>query len=384
MIRCRLAPVFLLATACLGELFTSTSRAGDPAQPAPERARYPRSASPLGFAPGSRPRQLEAEAAALAVPTPENARKWLRTLTAEPHVAGTPADHKTALFVRDMLREWGWKADLVPYEVLLNYPRNPPSLQINRPDHKSLVLDEAPLSTDKDSASTQAFPAFHGYGISGTAAGQVVYANYARPDDFAALDKLGISVRDKIVLARYGGNFRGLKVLNAQKHGARGILIYSDPGDDGYAKGDVYPAGPFRPGSAVQRGSVQFLSLGPGDPSTPHGPSIKGADRLPFHPFDGFPTEKSSITFLSDSTRTLPRQGMGSQDRPQARRLLRHDPLAADQLRRGEGDPPSACRPQRALGLARGPAAGLPRGTRSRGGRSSRSRWTTRSARSGT
>ena len=117
--------------------------------------------------------------------------------------------------------------------------------------------------------------------ISGEASGQVVYANYARPEDFTALEKLGISVRDKIVLARYGGNFRGLKVLNAQKHGARGILIYSDPGDDGYAKGDVYPAGPFRPGSAIQRGSVQFLSLGPGDPSTPRGPSVKNADRLP-------------------------------------------------------------------------------------------------------
>src|SRR4029077_16097743 len=120
-----------------------------------------------------------------------------------------------------------------------------------------------------------------------------------------ALDKLGISVRDKIVLARYGGNFRGLKVLNAQKRGARRTLSDSDPGDDGYAKGDVYPAGPFRPGSAVQRGSVQFLSLGPGDPSTPRGPSVKGADRLPIHPFDGFPTEQSSITFLAGSTPTL-------------------------------------------------------------------------------
>src|SRR5438270_5125205 len=95
-------------------------------------------------------------------------------------------------------------------------------------------------------------------------------------------------------------------VREAQKRGAIGVLIYSDPADDGYHKGDVYPAGPFRPGSAVQRGSVQFLSLGPGDPSTPNGPSIKGADRLPFHPFDGFPTEKSNLTFLSNSTRTLP------------------------------------------------------------------------------
>ena len=247
--------------------------------------------SPIGFAPGSRVAQLAAEARALTVPTPENARKWLRTLTAEPHVAGTPADYKTAVFVRDRLQEWGWKTDIVTYEVLLNYPDGEPSLQINRPLFKKLELDEAPLPTDKDSASSDAFGAFHGYGTSGKASGQVVYVNYARPDDFTALEKLGITVKDKIVLARYGGNFRGLKVLNAQKHGARGILIYSDPGDDGYAKGDVYPAGPYRPGSAIQRGSVQFLSLGPGDPSTPHGPSVKNAERLPIDKLYGFPLD---------------------------------------------------------------------------------------------
>ena len=227
----------------------------------------------------------------MTVPTPENARKWLRTLTAEPHVAGTPADHKTAVFVRDRLQEWGWKADLVSYEVLLNYPDGEPSLQIKRPIDKKLRIEEAPLSNDKDSASSDAFGAFHGYGTSGKALGQVVYVNYGRPEDFTALEKLGITVKDKVVLARYGGNFRGLKVLNAQKQGARGILIYSDPGDDGYAKGDVYPSGPYRPGSAIQRGSVQFLSLGPGDPSTPRGPSVKNAQRLPFDRLYGFPTD---------------------------------------------------------------------------------------------
>ena len=231
----------------------------------------------------------------MTVPTPENARKWLKIMTAEPHVAGTQADYRTAVFVRDRLQEWGWKVDLVSYEVLLNYPigKTSPtgktSLQINRPMFKELELDEAPLPTDKDSASSNAFGAFHGYGTSGKASGQVVYINYARPEDFTALEKLGITVKDKVVLARYGGNFRGLKVLNAQKHGARGILIYSDPGDDGYAKGDVYPAGPYRPGSAIQRGSVQFLSHGPGDPSTPRGPSVKNADRLPVDSRFGFP-----------------------------------------------------------------------------------------------
>ncbi len=255
---------------------------------------------PLGFSPVSGPAQLAAEAHAIAVPTPENARKLLRTITTEPHVAGTPADHKLAIFVRDKLSEWGWKAEIQEMEVLLNYPGSPPSLAIERPVAKTLSLDEAPLATDKDSASTAAFGAFHGYGVSGQAKGQVVYANFGRPEDFVSLEKMGIEIKDKIVLVRYGGLFRGLKVRNAQTRGASGILIYSDPADDGFAKGDVYPNGPFRPASAIQRGSVQFLSLGPGDPSTPFGPSVNGAKRLPFDRDNGF-----TLTRLNHS-RDLP------------------------------------------------------------------------------
>jgi N-acetylated-alpha-linked acidic dipeptidase len=249
------------------------------------------SRSIIGFSPGSLEQQRAAEAHALTIPTPENARRWLRILTAEPHVAGTPEDHKTALFVRDKLREWGWKADLEEMEVLLNYPFPgiPPQLVISRPTHKTLALDESPIATDKDSANSKAFGAFHGYGISGEASGQVVYANYGRPDDFAALEKMGIDIKNKIVLVRYGEIFRGLKVYNAQKRGAAGILIYSDPADDGYSKGETYPHGRFRPESAIQRGSVQFLSHGPGDPSTPFGPSLKDAKRIPFHSSYGFP-----------------------------------------------------------------------------------------------
>ena len=257
---------------------------------------------PPGFAPGSRAAQAEAEAHALAVPTPEKARSWLRTLTEEPHVAGTPADHKTALFVRDKLREWGWKADLAEYEVLLNYPR-PRSVQLEivRPQARTLKVTEDPIAADKDSASPDAFPAFHGYGVSGDVTGQVVYANYGRVEDFAALEKMGVEVEGKIVLVRYGELFRGLKVRNAQKRRAKGILIYSDPADDGYAKGDVYPDGPFRPGSAIQRGSVQFLSLGPGDPSTPRGPSVKGAKRLPIDPYHGFTLGPEAYRIATDT-----------------------------------------------------------------------------------
>ena len=115
------------------------------------------------------------------------------------------------------------------------------------------------------------FPAFHGYGASGDASGQVVYVNYGSPADYVRLAGMGVSVEGKIALVRYGGAFRGLKVKEAQDHGALGVLIMSDPADDGYMKGDVYPDGPMRPPSAVQRGSVLFLSKEPGDPSTPGG-----------------------------------------------------------------------------------------------------------------
>ncbi len=241
---------------------------------------------PIGFAPGSKAAQARAEAHALGIPTPDAARAWLRALTEEPHVAGTPADHKTALDLAEKLKSWGWDTEIVEYEVLLNYPTRV-SCEIAGRAAQPLKLTEDPVVADKDSASRDAFPAFHGYGVSGDVTAQVVYANFGRLEDFAVLDKMGIDVRDKIILVRYGELFRGLKVRNAQQKGAKGILIYSDPGDDGFAKGDVFPEGPYRSGSSLQRGSVQFLSLGPGDPSTPGVPSIKGAKRLPIDPRNG-------------------------------------------------------------------------------------------------
>ena len=130
--------------------------------------------------------------------------------------------------------------------------------------------------------------------------GQVVYANYGRAEDFEALEKMGIEVEGKIVLARYGELFRGLKVRNAQKREAKGILIYSDPADDGYAKGDVYPDGPFRPGSAIQRGSVQFLSLGPGDPSTPRRPVDQGCQATPHRSAQRIHARARSVRIAAD------------------------------------------------------------------------------------
>ncbi len=235
---------------------------------------------------------LVQEERAAAIPSPEQARAWLRFLTEEPHVAGTPADYQNALYVRDKLREWGWKADLSEYECLLNYPViESVKLAIVRPDPVDLPVIEEPHPEDKDSASPGAFPAFHGYGASGDVTAQVVYANQGSNEDFDKLATLGIDVKGKIALLRYGGLFRGLKVLNAQRRGAVGVLIFSDPADDGYMRGDVYPKGPYRPQSAIQRGSVQFLSLGPGDPTTPGWPSLRNGKRLPFDPVNGFPLD---------------------------------------------------------------------------------------------
>ncbi|MGH9172839.1 MAG: M28 family peptidase, partial [Vicinamibacterales bacterium] len=168
---------------------------------------------------------------------------------------------------------------MIRYDVFLNHPGSV-SLTLVAPTRLELSLREEPYDVDKDSSTTGMFPAFHGYGASGKVEGEVVYVNYGSPADFERLRGLGISVEGKVTLVRYGGAFRGLKVKESQDRGAVGVLIYSDPADDGYMQGDVYPDGPMRPPSAIQRGSVLFLSHVPGDPSTPSGPSIAGAKRI--------------------------------------------------------------------------------------------------------
>jgi N-acetylated-alpha-linked acidic dipeptidase len=237
------------------------------------------SPAPAGFAPGSVEAHTRAEKVFLETVTPAAARRWLAALTEEPHVAGTPAEKKLADYVLARFKEFGLAAELVRYDVFLNHPKHV-SLKLVSPVEEDLKLREDPYDVDKDSTQDGMFPAFHGYGASGTAEGQVVYVNYGVPADFAALAGMGISVEGRIVLVRYGGAFRGLKVKEAQDRGALGVLIYSDPRDDGYMAGEVYPDGPMRPESAIQRGSVLFLSHVPGDPSTPGWPSTAGAKRL--------------------------------------------------------------------------------------------------------
>ncbi len=234
----------------------------------------------LGFSPASRAAELAAEQVMLSVPAPVEIRKKLRALTEEPHVAGTENERQAAEYVKAELAKAGFRTELARYDVLLNHPKRV-SARLIEPEAQPLATTESGSLRDKDAFSSDVFPAFHGYGASGKAVGQVVYANYGTREDFERLDGMGVSVKRRIVLVRYGACFRGLKVREAEARGAAGVFIYSDPADDGYMKGDIYPDGPMRPESAIQRGSVQFLSLGPGDPTTPFVPSTKGAKRTP-------------------------------------------------------------------------------------------------------
>jgi len=242
----------------------------------------------LGFLSGGRDAERKAEREMLSVPTPERERAWLHALTEEPHVAGTPQGKKLAEYVRDRLVEFGLKTEIVPYDIWLNHPVSV-SLNLVKPEPASLSLREEGYLRDKSSFSEAAFPGFHGYGASGKAAGKVVYVNYGTHEDFERLESLGLSVEGRIVIVRYGKVFRGLKVKEAQARGAKAVIIYSDPADDGYMQGDIYPDGPMRPPSSLQRGSVQFLSSGPGDPSTPGYASTKNAKRVGRDQMTGIP-----------------------------------------------------------------------------------------------
>lgn len=206
----------------------------------------------------------------LAVPDAKLAGEELKTLTAAPHIAGSKEDHDTALYVADKFKAAGLDTSIVTYKAWLNLPKE---IHVTATDvnGKTLMTGPTPehVAGDPFDDDPRVVMPFNGSSPSGDVTADVVYANYGRPEDFKKLDDLGISVKGKIVLTRYGGNFRGVKVYIAQQRGAAGVIIYSDPADDGYFRGDMYPKGPYRPETGVQRGAVQFLFKYPGDASTP-------------------------------------------------------------------------------------------------------------------
>jgi len=236
--------------------------------PFPAAAQSATPASVFGYTDFSK--QAKIEAKFLAVPDAKAAGEDLKTLTAEPHMAGTPEDRKTAEFVAQKFRAAGLDTEIVPYRVLMNYPKAV-KVEAYSPDGKLLMSgpQSEQVPGDPFENDPRVVMPFNGSSASGDVTAEVVYANYGRLEDFDKLAAEHVDLHGKIVICRYGANFRGVKVYIAEQRGAAGVLIYSDPQDDGYFKGDAYPEGPWRPSSGVQRGSVQYLFKYPGDPETP-------------------------------------------------------------------------------------------------------------------
>ena len=211
---------------------------------------------------------------------PAELRDWMKNLASAPNQVGSPHDKANAEFVRDLFQAWGWQAQIEVFEVL--YPTlQEHSLELVAPTHFTASLTEPTVTGDATSGAAGIMPPYNAYGADGDVTGELVYLNYGMAKDYQELARRGIDVRGKIVITRYGSGWRGLKPKLAQEHGAIGCIIYSDPHEDGYARGDVYPQGGWRPPAGVQRGSVLDTTLYSGDPLTPGVGATPSAKRLP-------------------------------------------------------------------------------------------------------
>lgn len=233
----------------------------------------------LGFTPSGATAEQSLEQRFDALLDPAEQRAWLKQMSSEPNQVGSPHDKANAEFMLAKFREWGWDAHIETFSVLYPTPKKV-ALELLGPHPYTAALHEPPIPGDATSSLPGALPPYNVYGGDGDVTAPLVYVNYGMPDDYKELARRGIDVRGKIVITRYGGGWRGLKPKLAQEHGAVGCLIYSDPRDDGYAQGDTYPDGGWRPAQGVQRGSVMDMQQYPGDPLTPGIGSTPGAKRL--------------------------------------------------------------------------------------------------------
>ncbi|MCG6925184.1 MAG: M28 family metallopeptidase [Acidobacteria bacterium] len=235
-----------------------------------------------GFSPGSVARQREAEAALRDIPSAERTRAWHRRFTAEPHPAGSEENNALARFVAEEWRKQGLEDVTVHrYDVLNTAPREV-SLVMVAPVRYEASLREEPYDVDPDTKNPRVSPGYLGMSASAETEAPVVYAHAGNPEDYAYLRAQGVDVRGKIALVRYSNpySYRGFKALTAEREGAAGILIYSDPAEDGFTQGPVFPEGPWGPESHIQRGAITYDFIVPGDPLTPGWPSLPGAPRV--------------------------------------------------------------------------------------------------------
>ncbi len=232
-----------------------------------------------GFSSDELKAQRDLESRAKSLPQAEYIRAYMKRMSAQPHHAGSPASKAVAEYVLGLLKEWGLDARIERFEALLPYPTLR-EVEMTAPSRYVLKLKEPAIPEDPDSGDANQLPTYNAYSASGDITAPLVYVNYGVPEDYDYLKQQGIDVRGKIVMARYGKSWRGVKPKVAQEHGAVGCLIYSDPRDDGYFQGDIYPKGAYRPSQGVQRGSVIDMALYPGDPLSPGWASEKGSKRL--------------------------------------------------------------------------------------------------------
>lgn len=233
-----------------------------------------------GFTPENAKKEIAIEMAYEAMLSPENLDKWMQRMSAEPHWVGTEYGRKNAEWMQKQFKSWGYDAKIETYHVLFPYPKTR-VLELTAPTTYKAKL--TPMAVEGDTYTAQGdalLPSYNAFSKDGDVEAELVFVNYGVPKDYEQLDKLGIDVKGKIVIAKYYGSWRGIKPKLAAEKGAIGCIIYSDPKDDGYVQGDVYPKGPFKNKTGVQRGSVMDMPLYPGDVLTPGYAATKDAERI--------------------------------------------------------------------------------------------------------
>src|SRR5215472_7478074 len=215
------------------------------------------------------------------LPDRDRIRATMQRLSARPHHVGSAYDKDNAEWLLAQLKSYGLDAQIETFTALFPTPKSR-LLELLGPAPFKATLAEPPVSVDPTSSQTdEQLPTYNAYSRDGDVTAPLIYVNYGRPEDYDVLDRMGISVKGAIVIARYGASWRGIKPKVAAEHGAVGCIIYSDPGEDGYVQGDTFPAGPTRPPDGVQRGSVMDMPVYPGDPQTPGVGAVEGAKLLP-------------------------------------------------------------------------------------------------------
>jgi len=233
-----------------------------------------------GFSPAAARAERDWETKFKAIPSPDSQRAYMRHLTARPHHVGSPYDSANAQWILAHFKSWGLDAHIERFDVLFPTPRER-LVELVAPTHFRASLEEPTVAGDPTSSQhAEQLPTYNAYSIDGDVTAPLVYVNYGLPSDYDSLERHGVSVKGAIVIARYGNSWRGVKPMVAAEHGAVGCIIYSDPADDGYDQGDVFPKGPYRPREGVQRGSVMEMQLYPGDPLTPGVGATRDAKRL--------------------------------------------------------------------------------------------------------